>query len=182
MNRTLAFLKKELLELLPPTIFFFVVFHTVVVARALLGASSGISMTTSAAATIGALVVGKAILIADALPLFRRFESRLLIYNVVWRVVLYLCIVLVFQLLEEVIPLVSKYGGLAAAAEHLIAEIHWTRFWATHLLLGLFLVFWASTTALVGIIGADRCLEIFFGRRRNAGDDASPARMVDRPG
>jgi UPF0716 family protein affecting phage T7 exclusion len=43
--------------MLPPTIFFFVVFHTVVYVRSLLGEGANVSMATSAAATVGALVV-----------------------------------------------------------------------------------------------------------------------------
>jgi len=167
MSKTLAFLKKEFLELLPPTIFFFVVFHIVVFTRSLIGVHGGFSMTSSAAATIGALIVGKSILIANALPMFKLFGEKRLIYNVVWRVFVYLCIVFVFQVLEEVIPLVSKYGGLGSASERLIEEIHWTRFWATHILLGVFLTLYSFGTALIGVIGGDRCLEIFLGWRRS---------------
>lgn len=166
MSRVLAFLKKEFLELLPPTIFFFVVFHIVVFTRSLVEEGSGVSMTASAAATIGALIVGKSILIADALPLFQWFRDKRLIYNVVWRVFLYLCVVFLFQVLEELIPLVSKYGGLTSASGHLIEEVHWPRFWGTHTLLGVFLFLYSFGTALIGVIGGDRCLEIFFGWRK----------------
>jgi hypothetical protein len=166
VSKALAFLKNEFLKLLPPTIFFFVVFHTVVFVRSLIGAGSGFSMTTSTAATIGALILGKSILIADALPLFRWFRDPRLILNVVWRVFLYLAIVLGFQILGELIPLLSKYGGLSAAGEQLIEEIHWPRFWATHLLLAMFLAFYSVSTALIEIIGESRCLEIFLGWRK----------------
>jgi hypothetical protein len=166
MSRILAFLKKELLEMLPPTIFFFVVLHVVVFTRSLIGEDSGVSMATAAAATIGALVVGKSILIADALPLFGWFRERRLIGNVAWRVFLYLCVVLLFQVLEELIPLISKYGGLTSASQHLLQEIHWPRFWATHLLLGVFLTLYSFGTALIGVIGGERCLEIFLGWRK----------------
>lgn len=63
MSKALAFLKKEFLALLPPTIFFFVVFHTVVFGRSLIGVGSDFSVATSTAATIGALILGKSILI-----------------------------------------------------------------------------------------------------------------------
>jgi hypothetical protein len=166
MSRVLAFLKKEFLELLPPTIFFFVAFHVVVFTRSLSGKDLGISMASSAAATIAALIVGKSILIADALPLFEWFRDKRLIYNVAWRVFLYLCVVLLFQMLEELIPLVTKYGGLASASGHLIDEIHWPKFWATHIVLDVFLVVYSVVTAMIGVIGGDRCLEIFLGWRK----------------
>lgn len=164
MSKALAFLKKEFVELLPPTIFFFVVFHVVVFARQLLGADVGLAMTTSAAASIGALVVGKAILIADSLPLFKVFRGRL-IYNVIWRVFLFLGVVLVLQLIEQLVPLVSKYGGLPQAMENLFDEIHWARFWAIHILLGVFLTFYAFVTTLIGLVGREAFLDAFLGRK-----------------
>jgi hypothetical protein len=130
-----------------------------------MGSQHHASLTTTAAAVIGALVIGKSILITDALPLFQWFREKRLILNVVRRVFLYLGIVLVFQVLEELIPLVSKCHGLAAALSHLTEEIQWPRFWATHLILAVFLVFHSFATAPIGVIGDDRFREVFFGRR-----------------
>ena len=163
MNKTVAFLKKEFLEMLPPTIFFFVVFQFVVISRSVLGAELDISMVTSAAAVIGALIVGKSILVADALPLFKWFRDHRLIYNVVWRTALYMSIIVIFQMLEELIPLASKYGGFASASEHLIADVDWLRFWATHIILVVFLAFYSFATALIDVVGNDRFLAVFFG-------------------
>jgi len=89
MKKILIFLKHEFLEMLPPTIFFFVVFHIIAFTRALMAKQYGIAISSSAAATIGALIVGKAILIADALPFVNWFRQKRLIYNVAWRTFLY---------------------------------------------------------------------------------------------
>ena len=70
------FLKDEFLEMLPSTIFFFVVFHIILFTRALMANQSGITIASSASATIGALIVGKSILIAGALPLFNWFRQN----------------------------------------------------------------------------------------------------------
>jgi hypothetical protein len=59
---------KELRELLPPTIFFFVAFHILVFFRALMLRQYGVQLSSVAGATVAALVVGKVVLIADALP------------------------------------------------------------------------------------------------------------------
>ena len=67
--------------MLPPTIFFFVVFVVVLLTRALMAKQYGIDFTSSAAAIIGALIVGKSILIADALPFVDLFHKKRLIYN-----------------------------------------------------------------------------------------------------
>ena len=68
MGKFLSFIKKEFLEMLPPTIFFFIVFHILYFIKSLIADEYGVSITSSIAATIGALIVGKAILIADNYP------------------------------------------------------------------------------------------------------------------
>lgn len=174
MRRILRFLKKEALEMLPPTLFFLVVFHGVIVVRRLAGEEGeGDYLTSSATAVVGALMIGKAVLVADALPLFRLFQERLIL-NVGWRTCLYLGVALGFQLLEELLPLIPAYGGLGAALGRLGDEIHWARFWATHLVLAVFLLFYTFSTALIRVIGIDEFLRIFFGWRRGGGG-ASPA-------
>jgi len=164
MSKTLAFIKKEFIEMLPPTIFFFAMFAIILFARSLMGLADQFSMTTTSGAVIGALIVGKSVLIADALPLFRWFREPRLILNVFWRFLLYLLITLMFQIIEELIPLLSKYDGLAAAASRLRDDIHWPRFWATHLIFAVFLVHYSLATALISVIGGDRFREVFLGR------------------
>ena len=167
MKKAFIFLKHEFLEMLPPTIFFFVVFHLIHFARALMADQYVITITSSAVATIGALIVGKSILIADALPLLNWFCQKRLIYNVAWRIFIYVIIVLLFQFLEELIPLISKYGGILTASEHLIEEIKWPRFWATHILFILFLIFYNIASGVIGAIGRNKFIEIFFSSKRN---------------
>jgi len=62
-------------------------------------------ISPSVAATIGALIVGKAILIANALPVVHWFRQKRLIYNVAWQISLYVSLVLLFQFLEKLLPL-----------------------------------------------------------------------------
>lgn len=164
MSKTLAFIKKEFIEMLTPTIFFFVVFEIVLFARSLMGVEQQFSLMTTGGVIVAALIVGKSVLIADALPLFRWFRDPRLIINVFWRTLLYMLIVLMFQILEELIPLLGKYDGLTAAASHLHDDIHWPRFWATHLIFAVFLVHYSFVTALISVIGGDRFREVFFGR------------------
>lgn len=168
MKKTLIFLKNEFLEMLPPTIFFFVVFHIILFTRALMAHQYDITIASSASATIGALIVGKSILIADALPLFNWFCQKRLIFNVAWRIFLYVIIVLLFQFIEELIPIISKYGAISTASEHLIEEIKWPRFWTTHIALIVFLVIYSLATAVIGAIGRNKFLDILFSSKRNS--------------
>ncbi|MEN8760676.1 MAG: hypothetical protein ABF303_19625 [Desulfobacterales bacterium] len=128
----------------------------------------GIPLTYSAAALIGALIAGKSILIADALPFVNLFHNKRLIYNVLWRTFLYLGIVVLFQFLEELIPLVSKHGANVTAIAELSKEMKWHQFWATNILCALFLIFYNLATATVEVVGRNALMEMFFGSRSNS--------------
>jgi hypothetical protein len=162
MNKVLAFIRKEFLELLLPTIFALVAFEILLLVRSLMGSEQNFVIATHVAVVIGALVTGKSVLIADALPLFGWLRDKPLILSVLWKFLLYMSIVLLFQIIEELIPLWSKYDGFAGAASHLIDDIHWPRFWASHITLGIFIFFYSFSAALIGVIGRDRFYQIFF--------------------
>jgi hypothetical protein len=181
IRKAMGVLKHELAEMLPPTIFFFVVFHLVAFARALLDAQYGISVVSATAATIGALVVGKAILLADKLPVMHWFGDRRLIYNVLWRIAVYLVLVLLLQCLEELIPLLFRGAGIVAGSEQLFAEIAWRKFWATHVVLVVFLVFYCLATAVTEVFGRDRILRAFLGPGDGHAVSVTDWQRMDRP-
>jgi hypothetical protein len=70
MKKFLAFLKKELIELIPPFLFFLIVFHVMIFAKGIMQEHFGVKVTSALTATINALVVAKSILLAEALPFF----------------------------------------------------------------------------------------------------------------
>ena len=70
---TMAKIKHEMLKMLPPTIFFFVMLNIVLLIRALLTRGTGLSLPTFATVLISALILGKAVLLANMLPFINRF-------------------------------------------------------------------------------------------------------------
>ena len=84
MSHVLQKIKEEFLAMLPPALFFFVALHIVALVRALMVKATGISPLTTVSVTIAALVLGKAVLIADMLPWINRYPEKPLIYNVAW--------------------------------------------------------------------------------------------------
>jgi len=74
--------KEEIGKILPPTIFFFVMLHLVALERSLMLKGTGIALLSFGAVTVAALVLGKAVLLADALPIVNRYPDKPLAYNV----------------------------------------------------------------------------------------------------
>src|SRR5213083_21074 len=90
MTKLSTTLKKEFFELLPPTIFFFVALHIVAFVRVLMLKGTGISPLSTMSIAVAALILGKAVLLADMLPMVNRFPNKPLIYNVTWKTLFYL--------------------------------------------------------------------------------------------
>ena len=65
MSKLSTKLKEEFEALLPPTIFFFVALHMVALIRVLMLKGTGITLSTSWQVTVAALILGKAVLVAD---------------------------------------------------------------------------------------------------------------------
>ncbi len=162
MHSTLAFLKKELLELLPPMLFFLLVFQLLGVVRSILEEQYDITAISTASVVISALVVAKSILLANATKVLHWFSKRRLVYNLLWRITLYLLIIMLFQYLEELLPLWSKTGSLAAAHHHIVDNIHWPHFWVSHIVLLIFVTFYALGVELINAVGPHQALALFI--------------------
>src|SRR5256884_813868 len=118
-------LKEEFFKFLPPTIFFFVALHIVMFIRVLMLEGTGISPTSSISIAVAALILGKAVLIADLLPMINRFPNKPLIYNVAWKTLIYLLVATLIHYLERLVDFWRQTGGFVAGNQKLLAEIIW---------------------------------------------------------
>ena len=85
MSTLTAKIKEEFVAMLPPTVFFFVALHIVSLVRVLMLKGTGLAPMTSVSVAVAALILGKAVLMADMLPIINRYPDKPLIYNVAGR-------------------------------------------------------------------------------------------------
>ena len=163
MHKLLAFIKHEFLEVLPPTIFFFVAFNIIWLTSALMLQQYGLDTWALTKATVGALVVGKVVLIADKLPFINRFPDKPLIYNVGWKTAIYVAAALLFRYVEHLVGAMGPHGGLLGANAHIWSEIVWPRFWAVQIWLVVLFLAYCAMRELVRVVGRPRVLHMFFG-------------------
>ena len=76
MSKFASTIKHEFAEVVPPTVYFFVILHIVALIRVLMIRGTGIPAATTMSITVAALILGKAVLIADALPFINRFPRE----------------------------------------------------------------------------------------------------------
>lgn len=163
MSNLTGKIKHELLEMLPPTIYFFVILHVIALVRALMIEGTGISLPTSASVLIASLILGKAVLLANMLPFINRFPERPLIWNVAWKTALYTVVALVIHYLERLYESWKDAPSLAVANHHLLETMNWPRFWAVQILLVVLVLNYCVFAELARVIGRDRFKAIFLG-------------------
>jgi len=163
MSKLSTKLKEEFFALLPPTIFFFVALHIVAFVRLLMLKGTAISPLSTMSIAVAALILGKAVLIADLLPMINRFPNKPLIYNVAWKTLIYLLLATLIHYLERLVDFWRQAGGLVAGNEKLLAEMVWPHFWAIQLILLVLIAMYCTIHELMRVIGRDKLLRIFFG-------------------
>src|SRR6202007_3396209 len=97
----LTFVIKQLREVLPPTLFFVIGFNLIVLTTQLVLADYLIHFANFMLVTISALVVGKAVLVANALPFLRRFDTAPIVQPVLFKTIVYCAVVFVVRFLEK---------------------------------------------------------------------------------
>ena len=163
MNSAAAKVKEEFMAVLPPTIFFFVALHIVALVRTLMVKATGIAPLTTVSVAIAALVLGKAVLIADMLPPINRFPEKPLIYNVGWKTLIYTLVALIIHYLEHLYDFAREAGGIAAGNAKLFADMVWPHFWAVQIILFVLILMYCTTRELVRVIGREKVVRTFFG-------------------
>jgi hypothetical protein len=163
MSKLSTKLQEEFTALLPPTIFFFVALHLVAFMRVLMLKGTGIAASTPWQVTLAALLLGKAVLVADLLPFINRYPDKPLLYNIAWKTTLYVVVAMLVHYLERLVDFWKAAGSLVAGNQKLLAEIVWPHFWAIQILLVVLILMYCTMHELVRVIGRDKVLEIFFG-------------------
>jgi hypothetical protein len=109
----LAFIIKEFKELVPPTVFFAVGFNIIALTMQLVLDDYFVRFASFIVVTSAALVVGKAVLVANALPFLGRFDRAPLIQPILFKTAIYFAVVLVVQILERIVEYLLGGGTMA---------------------------------------------------------------------
>jgi hypothetical protein len=158
-----AKIKEEFLKMLPPTIFFFVMLNIVVLVRSLMTRDTGLSLPTFATIVIAALILGKAVLLANMLPFINRFPEKPLVWNAAWKTVIYTIIATFIHYLERLHEFWKDTHDIGAANHQLLQQTNWPHFWAIQILLLVLIFNYCVFAELARVIGPHRMKMIFLG-------------------
>jgi hypothetical protein len=166
MQKILNAIKRELLEIIPPTIFFFAAFNVIAYTKKLMLEQYHIKFSGFVAALVGALIVAKVVLLADRIPFINKYPDKPLIYNVAWKTVIYMLVTLVVRFLEYLIPHLWKYRDGSVALERLWNETVWPHFWAIQIWLFCLFFVYVSFREFARAVGEERFFKMFLGIQR----------------
>jgi hypothetical protein len=161
-SRLLTFAVKELREVVPPTLFFAVGFNLIVLTTDLILADYLVSFGSFMVATVTALVVGKAVLIANAMPFLRRFDTAPMIRPVLFKTTVYWAVVFLVRFVEKLIEYLFAGGSLSGIPEYVGAHFTWHRFAAIQIWIFVLFLIYTSVAELNRRIADGGLGKIFF--------------------
>jgi hypothetical protein len=160
-----AWILHEWLEMLPPTIFFFVGFNFIVLTTNLLVAQYLVAVSNFMLATLAALVVGKAVLVANKMSLLRRYDRAPLIQPILYKAVFYWIVVFFVRLLERFVHFALDGYRPGDFPSYLVTTFSWRRFSAISLwILVLFLIY-VTVTEFSHLFGPGELRRLFLTSR-----------------
>jgi len=165
MARLLAFVIKEFREVLPALVFFAISFNLLVLTTDLVLADYRASFGNFMIATMAALVVGKAVLVANATPFLRRFDTGPMIQPVLFKTTVYWSVVFLFRFFEKLAEYFLAGGTLGEIPEYVTTRFSWHRFAAIQIWIFILFLIYTSVTELNARIGDGKLAKIFFARR-----------------
>ncbi len=165
LKKTGAIAMREVREIIPPTLFFFVAFSLLLLTQTLVLEEHGIDGWDWGGAVVGALVVGKVVLVADKFKFVDRYPKEPLIWNAVWKTLIYVAAASAVHYLEELLPLVFGGQGFAAANRTLLAGFDWHRAALIHMWLTVLLFVYCCPRELVRHVGPHKVRRMFFHAR-----------------
>ena len=161
-SRVLAVIWREVREMIPPTLFFAAGFNLIVLTGHLMIADYGRQLFNFTIATTTALVVGKSVLLANAMPLMRRFDGAPLIMPILFKTLVYTLVVMVMRLLEAVIEAWISDGSGIAAFRSVDARFAWNHFFAVQTWIVVLFLVYVTADELNTLFGDGALRQIFF--------------------
>jgi hypothetical protein len=158
----LAFIIKEVWEVLPPTLFFAAGFNLIVLTTDLILADYFASVGNFMVATMTALVVGKSVLVANALPFLRRFDAGPIVQSALFKTFVYWSVVFLVRFLEKLTEYLFAGGTLGAIPDYVATHFTWHRFAAIQIWIFILFLIYTAVEELNARLGEGELMKIFF--------------------
>jgi hypothetical protein len=155
----------EMKLLLPPTIYFICAFNLIVFTTNLLTRSYLLALTSFFTATALALLVGKAVLVADKFRAIHRFQNAPLIKPILYRTLFYGLVVMLFRIIEQLVHFSFDHNGFRVALDEAVEAFTWHRFAAIQIWLFTTFLLYVTAAEVSKALGPGKLKQLMFGPR-----------------
>jgi hypothetical protein len=163
--RAYRFWLHEMKLLLPPTLYFICAFNLIVFTTNLLTRSYFLALTHFLTATTLALLVGKAVLVADKFRAIHRFQNAPLIKPILYKTLFYGFVVLLFRFVEKLVHFSVDSNGFRVAFNEAVEAFTWRRFAAIQIWLFTCFLLYVTATEVSKALGPGKLRQLIFGPR-----------------
>jgi hypothetical protein len=163
MQKTIQWLKKEVIYLFPIIIYFMIVFNLTHFSQSLMLRPDDVQFTSYLGATLGAILAAKVIVIVDALPFMNAFVHQPLIYNITWKFFIYSFFVLLVQIMDYTLRHFYLTHHWNLTYLYLKTDLSLPLFWGVQIAVLMYFLIFIIFSELTRVIGASTIKQIFFG-------------------
>jgi hypothetical protein len=161
MPRVLAWLMHEIVEMLPAASFFGIGFVVIVLTTNLVLEDYALRFGNFLLAVTAALIVGKAVLVANATPFLRRYDTMPLAVTIIYKAGVYCVFVFIVRVIE--LNLEGWLRGTSIA--EFLATFSWHPFLAIQIWLFVLFLIFVSFSELTELLGVGELRQLLFHHR-----------------
>jgi hypothetical protein len=166
LRRIGAKILHELRSALPPTLFFFVGFNFIVLTTNLLVADYATAVSNFMLATMAALVVGKAVITANAMPFLKLFDRAPLIQPILFKTAVYWVATFIARLMERFVHFALVDGNPPGDfPSYLATTFSWQRFSAISLWIFVLFLIYVTAAEFSQLFGPAEMRRLLFAYR-----------------
>jgi hypothetical protein len=161
--RLLTWFKEECIRVFPAVLYFAIALNLIHFTTGLALRPGETRYYTYYSVTLGALIIGKILIIINSLPFINAFPNKPLIYNISWKFCLYGIATLIFRVLDGFTRLSLDLDNASAAWQLVLVALTTPLFWSTEMwVLLIFLVF-VIFNELINAVGVSKVKHMMFG-------------------
>jgi len=164
MLNMLQWIKKEIIHVFPAFLFFYLSFSLINVTEGFMFKKAGIGPFSFTTILIASAVVAKVLVVIDHLPFINAFPNKPLIFNVIWKTMLYLASSFCFRFLIRLFPFFWTTNSLITDYNNFLMDMNWRLFMAIQSWYVILFFVFVTFRELALIIGSTKVRRIFFGR------------------
>lgn len=153
---------EETLKVLPAIIYFAVAFNLIFFITGFTLRPDDTRYLSYFTVTLGAIIVGKVMLLINAFSFINAFSNKPLIYNILWKFFIYSFFVIVAAILEDFLDLYHRWYAVDVAFYQLQQEFISPIFWGTILWLLLVFFLFVLGSDVINAIGRKKIIRLLF--------------------